>query len=270
MEPLLIVVYVLAGAIAGTLAGLVGVGGGILYVPVLVYSLNGRFGLEGTAQVAVSTSLAVIIFSLSASAYTHYKAGNIELKPLPGLITGGVIGSVSASLGLGAVDADQFKMLLALFELLVAFQLLRGAHSNRVSARPPGLAVFVGIGLSGGLFSSFFGVGGGLVVMPLMHFFAGYKINKAVGSASVYMILVAIVGLFSHTVQLEPTADFPGLWHHIYLPSFLALLPTALVFNRVGALWVNRVRPERIKQGVGLLLLSLAALNGYVGLQALG
>jgi len=267
MDPLLILLYIAAGAVAGTLAGLVGIGGGILYVPVLVYTLGHQLNSSDTPQVAVSTSLAVITVSLFASAYTHYKAGNINRLPLPGLILGGTAGSVLASLALGMVDAGQFKLLLAAFELLIAFQLFRGAKAQTELNRPPTLRVFLGIGLVGGLMSSFFGVGGGVIVMPMMHFFAGYRINKAVGATSIYMIFVGLTGLISHGLEFEITSELEGLWHQIYLPGFLGLMPTAFVFNRVGALWVNRIRPELVKQGVGGLLLALAALNGYAGLR---
>ena len=269
MDLSLILIFILVGALAGTLAGLMGLGGGVLYVPVLIYSLAPSLSPKDVPLVAVSTSLAVITVSLLASAYTHYKNGNVHLRPLPGLVFGGTLGAIIASLGLKGVDAHQFKVLLGLFELFIAIQLIRGARKNEPPAKTSRHSTFAAIGFLGGLLSAFFGVGGGLVVMPLMHFFAGYPLKRAVGVASIYMILATIVGLVSHSLQIQVTSDFPGLWKSFYLPGLFALLPSAFLFNRVGALLVNRVNPTRLKQGFGFTMLPIAGANIIIGLLSL-
>lgn len=269
MEWWLIAVFIAAGAMAGTLAGLMGLGGGILYVPVLVYSLEGRVSPSELPLVAVSTSLLVISFSILSSALTHWQKGNLDLSPLLPLVVGGAVGALLASLGLAGLPTKPFKILLGLFELFVAAQLI---HTSK-KAEPPehnaGFWVYGLIGFCGGGVSAFFGVGGGLVVMPLMHFLAGYKIAKAVGTASVFMIFATLLGLGFHSFQPITHSDLPGIWHNFYLPGFFALLPTAFVFNRVGALWAAKINPAMLKRALGLVILPLGLVNLINGLVAL-
>ncbi|MDT8448510.1 MAG: sulfite exporter TauE/SafE family protein [bacterium] len=270
MELWLIAVFVATGALAGTLAGLMGIGGGILYVPVLVYSLE-QAGLPDAQipLVAVSTSLAVILASLGNSLAAHWKNGNIDFSPLLGLVLGGALGALLASLALKELSADPFKILLGSFELFMALKLLKGSQKNdAVTQGRRGLLVFAGIGFAGGLLSAFFGVGGGLIVMPLLHFVSAYPIAKAVGTTTGFMLFAAAAALGSHGLQADPSTQLTGLWHAFYLPGFFALLPSAFIFNRVGANLAHRTDPKRLKRWFGWFILPLGLLNGLGGLWA--
>jgi len=118
-----------------------------------------------------------------------------------------------------------------------------------------------------GWISGFFGVGGGLIVMPLLHLGAGFSLPHAVGTATGFMIFSVAAGLSSYVIQgWNLNLGQPGLWGLIHLPALLALLPTAMVFSRLGAQTSSKLNANRLRRGFGLLVAVLGLWSVAQGL----
>ncbi|MDH4122334.1 MAG: sulfite exporter TauE/SafE family protein [Deltaproteobacteria bacterium] len=261
--------YMLAGALAGTLAGLMGLGGGLLYVPLLVWNLE-QLGVESARVpfMAVSTSLAVIVLSLPNSLAGHWKNGNILPRLIPPLLLGGVAGAALASLWLAGVEARPFKLYLGVFQWLVAWRMLATLKESPPSRPMAGFTSLMMIGFVSGASSAFFGVGGGVIAVALMHFAARVPLKASVATSSVYMMGATTAALGSYLLQSQTMGGFPPhSWGGVYLPALIALWPTAFLFNRLGAQLAHRVPVSQLKQAIAGLLVVVGAWGIWHGIQ---
>ncbi len=265
-----ILIFLFAGAMAGTLAGLMGIGGGVIYVPLYLWFFAQHPLPHSLAPlVSVSTSLLVIFPSILISGYTHYQAGNLRIRPLKGLILSGIFGALAATLALRYISADPFKTVLGLFQLYLGglFVFGNAMHHQEQSTKT---WRFWGIGAIAGWISGFFGVGGGMLVTPLLHLSAGFSLPAAVGTATGFMIFSVGVSLLSYFTQsLSVDYEIAGLWGSFYLPAVGAILPTAFVFSRIGALSVGRVPAHKLKKAFGCLVMALGLYSISQGLRGL-
>jgi len=259
MEITQIVLFVVVGIVAGTTAGLAGLGGGIIYVPVLLWFLESeKFPSEQIPVVAVSTSLAIILVSILNGVRTHWKNKNINFTLLPYLLAGGLIGAVFAALLLAGFDSARFKPALALFQLAWGIKMLM--PSNRTEHLPPKgekkkKFTYLGTGIFAGAVSAFFGIGGGLITVPLLYWAGRLQMAVAVGTSMMFMVCVVFSGLMTHLIGDGSTgAEGFWTWGTIHLPAFLAITPTAFIFNRFGAQLANKINSKNLKIILGLVL----------------
>ena len=259
MEITQIILFVIVGIIAGTTAGLAGLGGGIFYVPALLWFLESEsFPNEQIPVVAVSTSLAIIFVSILNGVRTHWKNKNINFKLLPYLLGGGLIGAVIAALLLAGLDSARFKPALALFQLAWGIKMLM--PSNRRNHLPlqgekKRTFTYISTGIFAGAISAFFGIGGGLITVPLLYWAGRIKMAIAVGTSMMFMVFVVFSGLLTHLIGDQSTnrEEF-WIWGTIHLPAFLAITPTAFLFNRFGAQLANTIDGKALKKILGLVL----------------
>jgi len=232
----LFLVYTLCGAAAGFLAGLLGIGGGILIIPVLFLVQEGSSSLppEIFAHTVFATSLATIMCTSAASAFAHYRAGNTDKRVLalwgPGVIVGSLAGGA-----FGAYVPSKILITLYLVCLLFAVQrMLFQTKIPPVIRRPHRVGSF-GIGFFIGILSSMLGIGGGVFSVPLM-MLVGYTALTAVGTAPIFgflisapaTIVVVIKGFF-----MDPIA--PGYWGYIHKEAFLVIALFSTMLAPVGA-----------------------------------
>ena len=264
MEIWQIAIFLGTGSVAGLLAGVMGIGGGIIFVPVILFYLE-YIQIDPTyiPTIAVSSSLAVILVTISVSGYTHFSKGNMQILTLPNLIISGVLGSVAATFVLRYIEAEPFKIILGSFQLYLGAKLFLSSAKDS-EAHEVDAWRFRLVGFTAGWISGFFGVGGGMIIMPLLHLAVGYKLPKAVGTATGFMLFSVSVSLVSYGVQGGGMdLDASGLVGPFYMPAILALVPTSFVFSRVGALMASSVDAKKLKRGFGFLIL-------FVGLLSIG
>ena len=251
----LLAVLAMSGVIAGFAAGLLGVGGGIVTVPVLEYSL--RFAgvpEEYRMHVAVATSLAAIIPTSISSARTHHARGAVdwELARSWGvtMVLGAAAGSLLASHAPLPVLAGIFggvalliaaKMLLPLDELRVAEDAPRGARGALLG------------GLIGGI-SAVMGIGGGTLTVPTLNL-CGYPIHRAVGTAAFFGIFISIPGTVGYLLA-QPPVDLP--WATVGFVSLVGLAviaPGSMLTATLGARVAHSLSRRRLSQAFGVFLL---------------
>jgi len=233
-----IIAMIVTGAFAGILAGLLGVGGGIVIVPVLYFVLQAAGVSPATSMlVATATSLLVIVPTSISSIRAHHRRGNVDWDLIkrwwPFMVVGVVLGSIFALNAKGHVTSAIFGVVA----LLVAANMLFRAKAEPIAQQLPGMA---GQGLmagSIGFFSVIMGVGGGTVGVPLLTS-CNYSPHRAVGTTSVFGMLISLPGATAMLLAHTP-ADAPaGMIGMVNLAGFICIVPLTVLLAPTGA-WIG-------------------------------
>ena len=246
--------YLVLGAIAGILAGLFGVGGGIIIVPVLVFSFTAQgFAPEVLTHLAVGTSLATIVFTSINSIREHNRRGavqwNLFVWLAPGILAGAAVGGVTAALIQGPI----LQKIIGVFAICVALQLalnLTPKNSRPLPKRPELIAAGGIIGWA----SAIFGIGGGSVTVPFL-VWRSVSIQQAVATSAACGFPIAFAGavVFMSTGWHESQLPEWSLGF-VYLPAVLGIALTSMFFARFGARLAHRLPPLLLKRLFALLL----------------
>ncbi|PMR73000.1 sulfite exporter TauE/SafE family protein [Billgrantia endophytica] len=254
--------YLALGAAAGTMAGLFGVGGGLVIVPALVFA----FGLQGvdpavTMHLAVGTSLATIVVTGSSSAWAHHRRGSIQRDWFMALLPGLILGAVAGVFVAGALSGGLLGTLFGVFVILVAARMALG-KGPKAGAVVPGR---LGMGIAGGVIgaiSALFGIGGGTLSVPWLSR-CGASMTSAIGTSSACGLPIALAGAATFIVVGWGNVLLPaGATGFVMWPAFLGIVIASVPFARLGVRLAH-VLPAKI------LRLSFAVLLAIVGLRFL-
>ncbi|MBI3507901.1 MAG: sulfite exporter TauE/SafE family protein [Proteobacteria bacterium] len=251
----LVAFCIATGAIAGLLAGMLGVGGGIVVVPSLYFVL-GHVGvdIDVRMQVAVATSLATIIPTSILSARAHRQRGSVDTALLrawvPPALVGAIVGTVFAASVKGAVLAGIFGVVA----LVVAFQMVAFPGGLALRERLPGrIGSSVMATLIGG-FSAIMGIGGGTLAVPVLSLFS-FPIRLAVGTAASLGLYIAIPATLGLVASGWSAAGLPPLsLGYVNLVAFAALLPAMLLCVKLGARIAHAISQPALRRVFGLVL----------------
>lgn len=258
------------GAAAGVLAGLLGVGGGIVIVPVLFHVFT-RFGADlGVApdalmHVVVGTSLATIVPTSLVSARKHNARGAVDSALLkswgPGILAGVVAGTLIA----GAIDGAVLTAVFACVALLVAINMARPSGTAVMSDHlPQGVARHM-IAIVVGGFSAMMGIGGGTLSVPILSAFS-YPIRRAVGTAAAIGILVSLPGAAGFIYGgLDVAGRPPFSFGYVNLVGFILIAPMTMLMAPVGVKIAHSISLVRLRQAFAVFLF-LTSLRMFYGL----
>jgi uncharacterized membrane protein YfcA len=254
--------YVMLGGLAGTLAGLFGIGGGLIIVPALVFA----FELQGVApenlmHLAVGTSLSTIVVTGASSAWGHYRRGSVDRDGFLALLPGLVLGAIAGVFVADGLSGGALGRLFGVFLLAVAAKMALGL-GPRSGQRPPRRGV---MGLAGGVIggvSALFGIGGGTLCVPWLTR-CGAPMTRAVGTSSACGLPIAAFGATTFIVVGWGEPSLPaGALGYVMVPALVGIVVASVPFARVGVRLAHRL-PAR------LLRLSFAGLLAVVGLKFL-
>ena len=251
---------VFLGALAGFLAGLFGIGGGLIIVPILVW----LFEYQGIAEslimiMAIATSLATIVITAIASISAHHKLGTINWQTVYQLVPGILLGVI-----FGAVIADSLpsQMLRTIFIIYLLYTTTKMALQLKPKATQIHLSRFLLTiyGIIIGLLSTLLGIGGGTLTVPML-VSANVAMRNSVGIASACGFPIALVATVSYGVLGMQATQLPT-WSlgYIYLPAFFGIVSTSVIMAPFGARIANRLPTEKLKRYFSVMLL-LAALK---------
>ncbi|NKE72234.1 sulfite exporter TauE/SafE family protein [Candidatus Manganitrophus noduliformans] len=253
------------GAAAGVMAGLLGIGGGVILVPALIFLFQSRgTAPEIVTQLAVGTSLATILFTGSSSAWTHHQNRNVDWGAVRGMSLFIVIGTQIGALLAGTLHGITLKRLFGLFELMIAARMLIVA-----APKPGGKPVSTGRiypvgGLTIGAVSSLFGIGGGTLTVPLLVYLLDRPIKIAIGTAGAQGVVIALFGTAGFVYQgWEHSALPPDAWGFVSPKAALLIAITSTLTAPVGATIANRFHPAYLSRAFGIFLI-------FVGMELAG
>ena len=253
----LIALLLVCGAAAGLIAGLLGVGGGIILVPAMVFVLD----FQGVADrvsmhMAVATSLAVIVTTAMSSARAHWRRGGIDKaiarRWIPAMACGALGGALLARL----ISGDLLRIAFALLAIIIGLKFLRGQRPQPTRHRPvPGPAQQLGIASGIGALSAWLGIGGGSLSVPVLQAL-GLSVHRAVGTSSLLGLAIAIPATLGFIAAGYSIADRPpGSLGYVYAPAAATLAVTAALLAPVGARLAHSLDQIRLKQVFGIFLL---------------
>ncbi len=243
------------GVVAGLLAGLLGVGGGIVMVPILYY-VFGAVGVDDAVRMhmSVGTSLAAMIPTSIRSALAHRKKGAVDealfRRWLPGIALGVLIGVLTAA----KVKGPVLMAVFAIFATVVALHMAFGKESWRVASQLPGrIGQTVMATLISGV-SVMMGIGGGTFTVPVLTLF-GYPIHRAVGTAAAIGVLIAVPGAIGFVLGGLGEVGRPmGSFGYANLIGVAALIPTTVMAAPWGADLAHRLPRIWLRRAFALFL----------------
>jgi uncharacterized membrane protein YfcA len=253
---MLIPLLLATGAFAGLLAGLLGVGGGIVIVPILYHLFTG-FGLETAIAMplAVGTSLATIVLTSIVSARKHHAKGGIDLALVKSWIVPVLIGVVIGAIAPSVIDGAKVKTVFGIMLVLVSLHMLASSRwkMELFNKLPPNPVQYLLAILVGG-FSALLGIGGGTLMVPLLGLFA-FPIHRAVSTASLFGLIISIPATVIYIANGWGLAELPKLsTGYVNWPAFAILVPMTMWFAPLGVKLAYKLNVPQLKQAFAIVL----------------
>ena len=264
----LLLVLSIAASVAGFMAGLLGVGGGIIMVPALYYAFTVLdFDLATRMHISVGTSLAIIVPTSIISAKTHmeHKAVDVNLVKSFGIfIVLGVIGGTFLAVNLRTSNFILFFSIMA-FIVGLFFIFFRDKFLENPKKIKDSIKNISGVAV--GFISVLLGIGGGSLMVPFMRTF-GYDIRKSIGTASAIGILIAISGTITMITggEIINNISTPYTIGYINLFGFIVFVPVTMLMARIGAKAVYKIDKKLLSKIFGsfLIIVSIRSFIEYL------
>lgn len=251
----IMIALIITGVFAGLLAGLLGVGGGIVIVPVLYFLLQ-LFDVspESAIAIATATSLAMIVPTSISSIRAHYIKGNVDVNILKSwggfVLTFAILGSLAAS----NVPGNTLTLLFAIIAVVVSINMLFRAGASALFNKLPGRFGQSIMASSIGGLSVMISIGGGTIGVPLLTLF-NVAAHKAVGTAAAFGLLIALLGVVTLLAVGGNRIDAPiGTIGLVNLPAFLLIIPLTIIFAPIGAKIGAKLNSAQLKKAFGIVL----------------
>ena len=270
MTASLIIELLVLGLAAGFLAGLLGIGGGMLLVPFLTFILSQRGVPDGLAvKMAIATSMATIMFTSLSSVRAHHQRGAVRWHLVRGLAPGIVLGGLLAGAGLFALlKGAWLALVFAAFVSFSGWQMLRNKRPAP-SRQMPGTAGQLGAGAGIGLLSGLVGAGGGFVSVPFM-VWCNVPVHLAVATSAALGFPIALANTLGYVIGgwgVESGLD--GSFGYLYLPALALIAVASVTMAPLGARTAHAMNVAQLKKAFASLLFLLAAYMCWKGLTQL-
>jgi uncharacterized membrane protein YfcA len=250
--------YLALGAIAGFLAGLFGVGGGLVLVPVLLLLFDAQHFPAGyLMHLALGTSMATIVFTSFASARKHHQHRAVNWQVVrritPGILLGTAIGAATAS----AIPAKGLGIFFALFVYFAAVQILIDKRPQPSRQLPGGTGMTL-TGTFTGWISSLVSIGGGTIVVPFL-IWCNVPIRQAIGTSAAIGFPIAVGGTLGYIAVGSHLGDLPEPHlGYVYLPALFWVALASVLTAPLGAKATHRMNVGVLRKLFALLLIVLA------------
>lgn len=242
------------GAAIGFMAGLLGIGGGLIAVPALMHILP-QVGVtaEKLPHVAIATSLAAIILTSLSSARAHHKRGNIPWSLFRAMMPGFVLGALCSGYISELIAAKFLQQIFAVFVILMALQMAFPFKTESSRDLPSPISLFIAATLIA-IIAALMGIGGGVLLVPFLTW-CGLQMRYAVGFSAATGLLIALFGSIGYTLAGWGTAGLPE-WTlgYIYLPALIGIVTTSMLMAPVGARAATTLPTAKLKKAFAVFL----------------
>lgn len=268
-EVTLILELALLGLVTGFLAGMLGIGGGMIMVPFVTAILTARAVAAPLAiKMAIATSMATIVFTSISSVRAHHKRKAVRWDIVKGLAPGIVLGAALASLGVFSVlKGSSLALLFALFVGFSATQMFLD-KKPAPSQQLPGIGGLTGAGTLIGFLSGLVGAGGGFISVPFM-VWCNVAIHNAVATSAALGFPIALANVLGYVFGGVGLANLPPYsLGYVWLPALVVIASCSVLTAPLGARSAHQLPVKKLKRAFALILYLLAAYMLYRGLTA--
>jgi uncharacterized membrane protein YfcA len=252
--------YLLLGAFAGVSAGMLGIGGGVIMVPILtmLFSAQGGVPPGEVLHMALGTSMAAIIFTAIASLRAHHSHGAVLWDVVKTITPGILIGTAIGTLVAANVPVRPLAAFFALFVCVVAVQMGLNLKPKPSRELPGAVGLgFVGLGI--GVLSALVAIGGGSLTVPFLSW-CNVQVQKAIGTSAAVGLPIALGGTAGYIFNGWQTPGLPaGSLGFVYLPAMAVLVVASMLTAPYGARLAHRLPVATLKRVFAILLVILAA-----------
>jgi hypothetical protein len=266
-----ILIYLATGAYAGFMAGLLGVGGGVIIVPALLFV----FALQGVpdadaVRMAIATSLASIVFTSVSSMRAHQARGAVDWAVVRRIAPGVVAGTFGGAFVAAALPAIALKVFFVLFLAYIAAQMALDYRPPPARALP-GAAGMTAAGAGIGALSSLVGIGGGVLTVPLLAW-CNVALHRAIGTSSAVGFPLAVAGTAGFVAAGWDAPGLPpGAVGYVYLPALAGIVTVSVFAAPLGAWVAHRQRAIVLKRVFAVFLVAVGAkLASGIDLASIG
>jgi uncharacterized protein len=253
------IAYLAIGCVAGFVAGMLGIGGGAVMVPMLVFVFTAQgMSPDHRLHVALGTAMATIIFTSLSSVKAHHGYGSVDWPVALALAPGIVTGSFVAALIAGLIPTRPLAILFTALVFYAATQMFFDLRPKKTRALPAKAGLF-GAGAAIGGLSSLLSAGGAFVSIPFLSW-CSVPLRRAIGTAAAIGFPIAVAGTAGYVVQGLRAQDLPR-WTlgYVYLPGLVLVVTTSMLMAPLGARLAHRVPVKRLRIALALMLYALAA-----------
>ncbi|HUK05712.1 MAG TPA: sulfite exporter TauE/SafE family protein [Burkholderiales bacterium] len=251
-------IYLAIGLTVGFLAGLLGIGGGMVMVPMLVFVFSAKqFPPEHMMHLALATAMATIVFTSLSSVRAHHRHGAVDWRVARTMAPGIVAGALAASLVAGFVPTRPLAVFFALFMLYASLQMFFEIKPE-ATRQLPGTAGLFGVGAGIGALSSVLAAGGAFLSIPFLAR-CNVPLKRAIGTAAANGFPIAVAGTAGYVLNGLHAAGLPeGSLGFVYLPALAIIVTASMPTAPLGARLAHRLPVKRLRIVFALVLLALA------------
>ncbi|TAK40373.1 MAG: sulfite exporter TauE/SafE family protein [Betaproteobacteria bacterium] len=251
--------YLLTGTAVGFLAGLLGIGGGMVMVPALVFIFTAKgFPVAHMMHLALATGITTIAFTSVASVRAHHRHGAVDWPIARAMSPGIVAGSFAAALGAGLIATRPLAIFFTAFMFFAATQMLFQRQPKSTRALPGPAGVFIAGAVIGG-FSSLLAAGGAFLSIPFLAW-CNVPLRRAIGTAAANGFPIALAGSAGYVIQGLRVDGLPaGSLGFVYLPALVLIVATSMLVAPWGARLAHRLPITRLRTVFAIMLYALGA-----------
>ncbi|HZQ72752.1 MAG TPA: sulfite exporter TauE/SafE family protein [Burkholderiales bacterium] len=250
--------YVAIGALAGFIAGLLGIGGGAVIVPLLVFAFTAQGVPESNLlHLALATTMATIIFTSLSSARAHHSHGSVDWTMARIMMPGMLAGAFVAALIAGMVPTRPLAITFTALIFVAATQVVLDLRPKTTRALPGPAGVFAAASLIGAI-SSLLAVGGAFLTIPFLAW-CNVPLRRAIGTAAANGFPIALAGTAAYVLQGWRVPGLPeGSLGYVYLPALALIAASSMLTAPAGAKLAHRMPVKKLRILLALILYALA------------
>lgn len=256
----MLIIYLIIGVIAGIMSGLFGIGGGIVVIPALsnTFTYYTAIPAQHIMQMAVGTSLAIMISTSTSALYAHHKRNAVRWQMFRAMLPGLIIGAIAGALIAHLLPSTDLQISFGIFLVIIGFRMLTNKQETQSANGPLSNKIIYSASLLIGVLSSLLGVGGGTLIVPFL-LRTGMDMREATGTSVACGLAVGIAATICFMITgLFSSLHLPWSTGYIYWPAFIGVAIASTLFAPLGAMLAHKLPKLLLQRIFGCLLLLVA------------